>query len=232
MKNELAEVVNPEQHTYALQQAQTEPKAAKPKAPPTEKQIETMTQHLCTQWLDGWGAVLKERKTTGDSTAFPKGAWTVGGASRSKPSGVPGIAEVYMDVEAVLHEIEHQEPPAFAVRSVLAHVHRDCVSEDTTGMYAVFEDGTHKRFGLDEFAKNPPVQVKEVIPIIKRVEAVDWEKMRLPVSAGLEPYAIGRGHFLKAVVSSFRLLLIERRGLATLAKDYCERGIVVQCRHK
>lgn len=226
---------NPEAHEYSVQQSAAPvpiPKA-EPKEPLKQKKIELMCQHLCTQWLDGWGRTLSERALTNDPTCIPKDSWQVNGGGRGKPAGVPGILDVYLDVEAVLTEFEHRRPAAIGAREVTAFIHRDCVTHETTSVGVVFEDGTTHYFtSMKEFRESPPKNVKEIVPVIKRVQRIDWSRFRPPAAVGsdLAMYGMTTAQFFRAAYLAVREQLIEARGLWPLAIDYLDRGIRIQVR--
>jgi hypothetical protein len=227
------EIVEP---TYAEQQASAPAKVAPApvaaKEPPGEKHIAAMVQHLATQWLDGWGAVLKERAVSKDPAAVPRDAWAVNGQTRRKPSNVPGILEVYMDVEKVLHEFESRRPAAIAMREIATFIHRDCVSRETVRIGIEFTDGGIKTMDYRAYLKQPPdpALVKRTVHQIKRVERVNWSRFKAPTSIGpaLQLYGLSKERFFEASYQALRDALIESAGLRALATDYIERDIKIQ----
>ncbi len=108
-------------------------------SPDYSTRLREMTRKIAKQWMEGWGAVERERLVTGDRAAIPSGNWDVVGGRRGKPSGLPGIMEVWMDVDTQIIQTR-----ALHLRYALLFVYRDGIEffEDEAGRWS-------KRFVYD-----------------------------------------------------------------------------------
>lgn len=89
----------------------------------SEDDIKRLTLKLTHQWLEGWGAVERERLLTGDPSARPKGSFEVVGGRRGSPSDPGSLMEVWGDIELTVGK---KRP---YLRAALLHKYRDGAQE-------------------------------------------------------------------------------------------------------
>lgn len=201
------------------------------------KLLTAKAKSVCRLWLVTWGAVVRERKVTGDPSAIPAGEATVSGGKRGSPSDMPGVLEMYLDVEKHIGKLD-------VLRAALELVYCDGWEWKTTAVHFRFEDGTSTKveLGVDPSDGQEkiryPVAFVEAKPVSERawteqpfardrVRSIFSESHWQMMGLGLKGTGYTQEEFVKHLVESFERLLINKCRLRDVARSYLERGIEV-----
>jgi len=126
------------------------------------------------QYFEAYGAVVKERETTGDPSAVPSPDSVVVGGSRSAPSNVADILIAYTEVKRFLDRNATRRQAA-----LIAFIYVDGVDYDTRIQY-VFTDGSESEWMNADAHEAPLVPVKEVNTKSERIYRYDLAKFEAP----------------------------------------------------
>ncbi|MBS1716445.1 MAG: hypothetical protein JSS72_01785 [Armatimonadetes bacterium] len=190
-------------------------------------QINRLTRKVAEKWLLGWGAVERERLVTGDPSAVPFGGWEVKGGKRGSPSDLPGVLEVWTDVEITLG----QKRPM--LRLALLHKYRDGVQERLLDVSYELPDGTWTEPRSPE--EPVPANFVSCKPTFERVRTYSFSSAEFRAMVGEERWAVctmamrgsGRGAkwLFEKLCRDFETELAVARGLDQIAKGYASRGL-------
>lgn len=170
---------------------------------------------VCDKWLDGWAAVVRERRETGDAAAIPKMAmeFSPGGGRSASPSNMPSVIDAYLDVEACI------DARAVHLRELLEFLHIDGVElRIAKGHFRMPDDSVIELSGGEIESGQLP---KGFIDCEIEHERIVTKRLKefVPSALAVETIAFGvsRVKFFAWSYRCFRHKLIHEKGLAKLA---------------
>ena len=171
--------------------------------------VRNRRDYQARRWLVGWGAVVREREITGDASAVPKTVSFEGGeksgTSRSSPSSLAGVLEVYLAVEACIRPVERVLRMAIEAKYAFG-----CIEIPETYLYYFADSVDPIRIPAQDKAPHEPAdeepvnyERREVVytqrtdlilglsAVRSRVRVPDWELLHTAAnSMGVGPIAL------------------------------------------
>jgi len=124
-------------------------------------------------YFEAYGAVVKERETTGDPSAIPSGDWVVIGGGRSSPSNISDIVLAYTEVKRFLDRNATRRQAA-----LVNFVYVEGMDYTTKAKY-LFSDGSETEW-LPEGHEVPLVPVKDIVTQATRIYVYDFDRFDSP----------------------------------------------------
>lgn len=159
---------------------------------------------VAQQWLDGWGAVVRERQVTGDPAAVPKADFAIG--QRGNPGQLPGLWEIFMSVESLIEE--WQGP---GIRQVLELAHIASVEHIVSVVAYTLADGSVVE--LDHGADPPNTYLSAEPRMVTVRKRADWRRITFSREAeqGIRQFGMSRYRFFGVLYRDFQWALIDCR---------------------